>query len=75
MAQQMVPTHGSFVGLTKQDTEKPVSYYVFMHAQLLQSCPTLCNARDCSPPGSSVHGISPARILEWVAISSCRGVS
>ena len=34
-----------------------------------RSCPTLCNPMDCSPPGSSVHGISQARILEWVAIS------
>ena len=34
-----------------------------------QSGPTLCNPRDCSPPGSSVHGILQARILEWVAIS------
>ena len=31
-------------------------------------CPTLSDPRDCSPPGSSVHGISQARILEWVAI-------
>ena len=34
-----------------------------------QSCPTLCDPLDCSPPGSSVHWISQARILEWVAIS------
>ena len=34
---------------------------------------TLCNPMDCSPPGSSVHGIFQARILEWVAISSSRG--
>ena len=34
-----------------------------------QSHLTLCSPVDCSPPGSSVHGISPARILEWVAIS------
>jgi len=33
-----------------------------------QSCPTLCDLLDCSPPGSSVHGILQARILEWVAI-------
>ena len=33
------------------------------------SCPILCNPMDCSPPGSSVHGILQARILEWVAIS------
>ena len=34
-----------------------------------------CDHMDCSPPGSSVHGISQARILEWVAISSPRGSS
>ena len=32
-------------------------------------CQTLCDPMDCSPPGSSVHGILQARILEWVAIS------
>ena len=46
-----------------------------MHAQSLQLCPSLCNPMDCSPPGSSVHGIFPARILEWVTISSSRGFS
>ena len=40
-----------------------------------QSCPTLCNPIDCSPPGSSVHGILQARILEQVAISCSRGSS
>ena len=35
-----------------------------------QSCLTLCDPMDCSPPGSSVHGILQARILEWIAISS-----
>ena len=34
-----------------------------------QSCPTLCDLMGCSPPGSSVHGILQARVLEWVAIS------
>ena len=34
-----------------------------------KSCPTLCHPLDCSPPGSSVHSISQAGILEWVAIS------
>ena len=34
-----------------------------------QSCPTLSDPMDCSPPGSSVHGIFQARTLEWVAIS------
>ena len=46
-----------------------------MRAKLLQSCPTLCNPMDCSPPGYSVHGICQAGILEWVAISSSRGSS
>ena len=36
---------------------------------------TLCDPTDCSPPGSSVHGIFQARILEWVAIYSSRGAS
>ena len=40
-----------------------------------QSCPTLRNPMDCSPPGSSVHGILQARILEWVAIPFFRGSS
>ena len=38
-----------------------------------QSCPTLCDPMDCSPPGSSVHGIFQARMLEWIAISFSRG--
>ena len=38
-------------------------------AKLLQSCPTLCNPRDGSPPGSPVPGILQARTLEWAAIS------
>ena len=38
-------------------------------------CLTLCDLMDCSPPGSSVHSILQARILEWVAISSSRGSS
>ena len=42
-------------------------------AKLVQSRPTLCNPMEPSPPGSSVHGILQARILEWVAISSPRG--
>ena len=40
---------------------------------LLQSWSTLGDPMDCSPPGSSVHGILQARLLEWVAISSPRG--
>ena len=42
---------------------------------VVQSCPTLCNPMDCSLPGSSVHGILQARILEWVAMPFSRGSS
>ena len=48
---------------------------VYVHAKLPQSCSTLCNPMDCSLPGSSVHGILQARILEWVVMLSSRGSS
>ena len=41
-----------------------------MHAKSFQSCPTLCYSMDCSLPGSSVHGILQARMLEWVTMPS-----
>ena len=44
-------------------------------SEVAQSCPTLCDPVECSPPGSSVHGTLQARILEWVAISFSRGSS
>ena len=43
-----------------------------MLAKSLQSCPTLCDPMNCSPPGSSVHEILQARILEWVATPCSR---
>jgi len=46
-----------------------------MKVLVTQSSPTLYNPMDCSLPGSSVHGILQARILEWVAISFSRGSS
>ena len=49
--------------------------YCFCMWLKTQSCPTLCDPMDCSPPGFSVHGILQARILEWVAMSSSRGSS
>ena len=51
------------------------THRVCMGAKLLPSCPTLCNPMDCTPPGSSVHGILQARILECVAMPSSRGSS
>ena len=44
-------------------------------SEVAQSCPTLCDPVDCSPPGSCIHGNLQARILEWVAISFSRGSS
>ena len=46
-----------------------------MCAKSLQLCPTLCSSMDSSPPGSFVHGILQARILEWVAMPPSRGSS
>ena len=51
-----------------------ISFQITLHgaaaaAKWLQSCPTLCDPIDSSPPGSAVPGILQARILEWVAIS------
>ena len=45
---------------------------VFKFSLVAQSCPTLCDPMDYSLPGSSVHGIFQARVLEWVAISFSR---
>ena len=59
--------------LTSEPPGKPLTYNpVFSSVQfssVTQSCPTLCNLMDCSLPGSSVHGIFQARVLEWGAIA------
>ena len=44
-------------------------------SEVTQSCLTLCDPMDCGPPGSSIHRIFQARVLEWVAISFSRGSS
>ena len=54
--------------------------YIYLFAyesesEVTQSCPTLCNPMDCSLPGSSVHGILQARVLEWGAIAFSRELS
>ena len=50
------------------------SYRPIICCSVAQSCLTLCDPMDCSLPGSSVHGIFQARILEWVVISFSRGL-
>ena len=54
---------------------KNVLKYSESEIEVSQSCLTLCDPMDCSPPGSSVHGISQVRVLEWVVFSSVRGSS
>ena len=49
--------------------------YLYSCVLVAQSCPTLCDPIDCISPGSSVHGILQARVLEWVAIPFSRGSS
>ena len=70
----LIPTFvlSSSVNPTEPDY---LCYQYSLCVKSLQSCPTLCDLMDCSPPGSSVHGILQAGILGWVAISSSRGSS
>ena len=63
-------------------TSRPINEYLWYsqrrkegEGKVSQSCPTLRDPTDCSPPGSSVHGIFQARVLEWVAISFSQGSS
>ena len=60
--------------LTMYQTELAM-FKCFVPCLVPQSCPTLCDLTDYSPPGSSVLGILQARILEWVTMSSSRGSS
>ena len=53
----------------KQSYRKLVVTKVETESEVAQSCPTLRNPMDCSLPGSSVHGIFQARVLEWGAIA------
>ena len=50
-----------------------ITYLGVLWQDFTQSCPTLCNPMDCSLPGSPIHGIFQARVLEWVAISFSKG--
>ena len=65
---------GNYFLILKKDLKKS-GYYTAAPAaaKSLQSCPTLCDPMDCSPPGSSIHGIFQARTLEWVAIAFSTG--
>ena len=70
-------THNCYIKFWGQ-----IKFYTFIEMTILvlesevtQSCPTLCDPMGCSLPGFSIHGISQARILEWLASSFTRGSS
>ena len=60
---------------TKIKAPGPITSWQMFENDVAQSCLTLCDPVDCSPPCSSVHGIFQARVLEWVAFSFSRGSS
>ena len=53
----------------------PLLAWILWKSEVARLCPTLCDPMDCSLPGSFVHGIFQARVLEWVAISFSKGSS
>ena len=74
------PDRLQFMGLLRvgHDRATSLSLFTFMHwrnamkkseSEVTLSCPTLSNPMDCSLPGSSIHGIFQARVLEWGAIA------
>ena len=63
-----------YVSCSQDEVEKSFAKTVLIRASV-QSCPALCDPMDCSPPGSSVHGILQARRLEWVAMPFSRASS
>ena len=70
-AHQAPPSLGFF----KQQHWSGLPFPSPMHeSEVAQSCPTLSNPIDCSPPGSSIHGIFKARVLEWGAVAFSAGI-
>ena len=63
------PTPASFFTVICHNSPIIPLYSAAAAAKSLQSCLTLCDPMDCSLPGSSVHGIFQARVLEWVALA------
>ena len=57
------------------ETEKTRYHMISLKVSKDAVCPTLCDPMDCSLPGSSVHGVFQAKVLEWVAISTSTGSS
>ena len=57
------------------EVQKGLTFHLMIFENYTQSCLTVCDPMDCSPPVSSVYGILHARLLEWIAISFSRGSS
>ena len=70
-----IPSYESFVLGKKGENKVQIQRSIRVRVKSLQSCLTLCDSMDYSPPGPSVHKIFQARILEWVAMLSSRGSS
>ena len=75
VANQLTLKQGDCPGLSRWTNVITMHVQVCVRAKWLQSCLTLCDPMNCSPSGSSVHGILQARILEWVAVPFSRGSS
>ena len=72
--QSDTPPHTEVLNSTPSPAENPpVTPQCVCACSVAQSCQTLCSPMNCSQPGSSVHGVLQARILEWVAIPFTRG--
>ena len=65
----MITHHADTHNWNKTFTKQWVTITMWSESEVTQSCPTLCDPMDCSPPGSSIHGIFQARGLAWGAIS------
>ena len=63
------------LGFSRQEHWSGLPFLSPMHeSEVAQLCPTLSDPMDCSLPGSSIHGILQARVLEWDAIAFSKGV-
>ena len=71
-SQRVTPTH---THTPRKQNKLGFREFHIKKSEVAQSCLTLCDPKDCSPPGSSIHGIFQARVLEWAAISFSRGSS
>ena len=65
----------AFISVEAPKLQPSLGTVCVLYVLVIQSCSTLCEPKDCSPPGFSVHGILQAKILEWIASPLSRGTS